>query len=69
MKRRKLKWIGHTLQRKDGIAKQSLEYKPTGNRKIGRLKKTGDKVQKENSSEEYGGEIKLETLSIEKIGK
>lgn len=40
IKRRKWKWIGHTLRREDDIAKQALEYKPTGSRKIGRPTET-----------------------------
>lgn len=37
---RKWRWIGHTLRRKNSIAREALEWNPQGQRRIGRPRKT-----------------------------
>jgi hypothetical protein len=61
IKRRKWRWIGHTLRKPDGaIEKAALEWNPQGVRKRGRPKKTWRRTIEDEAMEmgKTWGEVK-----------
>jgi len=68
IRKRKWRWIGHTLRRdKDNIARQALDYNPQGNRRLGRPRKTWKRtILKEIDAEGQRSWLQVKSLAADR---